>query len=79
MKKEAEVQRAHDILIAFLLGEVPIKLPKETDTALRIAYDVLCWCLEHNHNTHFAKNLKTLENLAHQKGYQLTEYATKEP
>lgn len=72
MKTEADVQQAHDILIAFILGEVPIQLPQETDTGLRIACDVLCWMLEHDHNIHFQKNLDELMKFAEVKGFALT-------
>jgi hypothetical protein len=59
MLSEAEIQRAHDILIAVKLGEVMVLVPD--DDSLTAAIDVLCWVLRHDHNQTFAENLAGLE------------------
>jgi len=68
MKSEAEVQRAHDMLIAVILGELPTPLNERNKLGLRAACDVLCWVLNHDHNQSFEKNLGLIERLAHANG-----------
>lgn len=49
----AEIQGAHDRLVAVLLGDVPNPFPGQ-ENLLNVAAGVLCWVLQHDHNTTFA-------------------------
>jgi hypothetical protein len=71
MKSRDEIQRAHDILVSVILEEVKIELEPKDREAIHFATDVLCWVLQHEHNTAFAENLFNLETELAQKGYVL--------
>ena len=75
MKSEEEIQRAHDLLAGFRLGDVPHDLGPREMTTLTTALDVLCWVLEHEHNLAFIDNLVKLERLATSQGYVLRSRA----
>lgn len=68
MRSEAEIQRAHDMLSAVILGELPAPLTEKTRLGLHAACDVLCWVLNHDHNPNFEKNLDAIGRLAHANG-----------
>jgi hypothetical protein len=40
MRDQREIQRAHDILVAITLKEVPVDIP---DVPLHAIIDALCW------------------------------------
>lgn len=72
MKTEAEIQRAHDILLAVLLKDVPNPFKDEGSIkGLNAAASVLCWVLEHDHNPQFPKNLEQIERYLKERGYVL--------
>lgn len=76
IRDEDEIQRAHDILAAVALGEVPAEPPSETDDDFQGAYfqgalDALCWVLHHVHNPQFSENLALLEASIKARGYKL--------
>jgi len=73
MKTTDEIYRAHDMLTAILLREVPSPFGNDTkaQTMLTSACDVLCWVLEHDHNQHFADNLRRIEEFLLERGLQL--------
>src|ERR1051326_3036113 len=73
MKQEIEVQRAHDVLVALILGEVPspVATPAAKDDLI-LAASVLCWVLEHDHNPKFTQYLKLLEDKLRAMGYALS-------
>lgn len=71
MRSELEIQRAHDMLIALILREVPNPLSPESIHALRVACDVLCWALEHDHNDTFGRHLAGLEQALASAGFKL--------
>jgi hypothetical protein len=75
MRTETELTRAHDILTAVILGEAVPSAPisPENDILMRVACDVLCWALQHDHNHTFANNLRILEQSLADAGYVLTE------
>ncbi len=75
MKSRREVQRAHDILKAILLKEVPIDHDDggERLKLIHSALDTLCWVLEHGHNSTFADNLALIETALAEKGFVLRE------
>lgn len=71
MKTSEEIQRAHDMLMAVLLEEVPAALTPKARQALHVSCDVLCWVLEHDHNDSFAANLEDLERMLARQGWFL--------
>lgn len=75
MRTETELTRAHDILTAVILGEVVPGAPitPQTDMLIRVARDVLCWALQHDHNQTFANNMRILEQSIADAGYVLQE------
>lgn len=68
MKREEEIQAAHDRLQAIVLGEVPNPFP---GVSLVAVLDVLCWVLGHEHNPRFAENLTTIDNFLRKAGFRL--------
>ena len=73
MKGEREVHRAHDILKAIMLGEVPIEADQERTKLIHASLDTLCWVLEHDHNTTFNENLARIESALAERGIVLRE------
>jgi len=67
----SEIQRAHDILRALVLGEIPSPFANKTEA--HAALDAICWVLGHDHNTKFADNLKTIEEWAEEAGFILRD------
>jgi hypothetical protein len=67
----AEVQQAHDRLVAVILGEVPNPFEGDIETMLIASADVLCWVLNHGHNRNFAKNLAAMDAYLASQGYEL--------
>ncbi len=62
MKSQDQIQAAHDRLTAIITSEVPNPYPDDPEfVKLRIACDVLCWCLNHDHNTSFGDNLTLID------------------
>ena len=55
------MQRAHDVLVAVILDEVPVDYDESTKRDLEIAASVLCWILEHTDNSLFGKILSNVE------------------
>lgn len=71
MKTRDEIQRAHDILTAFIVGDVPHDLTAVQMTQVMGNCEALCWILGHQHNPTFADNLRNLEEGAARAGYAL--------
>lgn len=72
MRDIGEIQKAHDILVAHLMGDLPnVELAEEELRAITAAADVLCWVLRHDHNDTFARNLEMLEKAAEDAGYSI--------
>lgn len=60
-----EVQRAHDQLVAIVLGEIDVGFDADEKRVACANLDVLCWMLGHKHNETFARNMANLaEELA---------------
>lgn len=72
-KSEKEIQKAHDILWAFVTGDMPVSATPATISAAHCALDVLCWVLNHDHNQAFAENLVDIMTEAKRRGFVLTE------
>jgi len=69
-----EIQRAHDILLAVLLGEINARPRSAQDElAMSAAANVLCWVLEDDCGSaeQFRANLAEIEKAAASKGYVL--------
>lgn len=73
MKTQDEIQKAHDILVAVLLGEIDVGATGNEH--LNIAATVLCWVLEHEHNHTFQDILKDIDDEARSRGYVLEKQA----
>lgn len=74
MKTEIEIHRAHDILVAISLGEVPCVVSDKG--AMHAALDALCWVLghddgQHGCNTAFGDNLRQVEDELGKRGFLL--------
>ena len=63
MRGETEIQRAHDILVSVILGDMTgvLTLSTRDAEAMHVAVDALCWVLSHGHSRKFAENLATIE------------------
>jgi len=66
-----EIQKAHDILCAVILGEVEIGLTPEQHQQIQANCEALCWILGHEHNPIFGDNLINIQKAAHDRGYRL--------
>jgi hypothetical protein len=76
-----EIQRAHDILKALVMEEVPFDMQGCSPVQLagiHAALDTLCWVLGHRHNTAFEGNLEKIERALEAKGFKL-RFGGKEP
>jgi hypothetical protein len=77
MKTPKEVQRAHDILTAIVLGEVPVNHDGPDDhlkmMMLQTSLDTLCWVLGHQHNATFGGNIARIESQLESIGFVLKE------
>jgi hypothetical protein len=71
MKSEAELQRAHDLLVGILLKEIPAVFDPELLTHISVASSVLCWVLEHEHNRTFGDGITKLEADLKAQGFTL--------
>jgi hypothetical protein len=71
MKSEAEITRAHDILVGVILKELPMELEGRIKMLMRAQADVLCWVLEHDHNNNFQRNFEAIVKVAEAAGYKL--------
>lgn len=63
MRTEAEILRAHDLLVSVITDKVPNPFSKDPKAAslLMANCDVLCWLLGHEHNKTFVTNIESLE------------------
>lgn len=73
MKTPDEIQWAHDLLVGIILGEAPIRASAEIKTAVSHMASVLCWVLDHDHNTEFVDMLTELEAATTTAGVQLMQ------
>ena len=69
----ADIQKAHDTLVAVITGEVEVELSEPERLMFHSALDTLCWVLSHDHNTAFAHNLKALQDDLYAKGYRIVD------
>jgi hypothetical protein len=72
MRTAREVYRAHDVLKAIVLNEVPNPFEGALEIASMVsALDVLCWVLRHDHNNSFETNLAKATHFLDNLGYSL--------
>ena len=71
MRDADEVLRAHDILAGVLLGEMRVDFEELQFIGMKASLDALCWVLDHEHNTAFARNLAAIEAAAEAAGFEL--------
>lgn len=71
MRSQDELQRAHDLLVGILLGEIPIVVDERERPLMTAATDVLCWALRHEHNRNFEFNLQEFERALRECGGEL--------
>lgn len=73
MKTKDQIQRAHDLLSAIILGEVPNPFPIEEKGGLVACLNALCWVLGHDHNVCLAENLAYAEAWLKDAGFEFAE------
>jgi hypothetical protein len=71
MRDQQEIQRAHDILEALVLGDVPNVMTEEEAPLVLVMLDTLCWVLGHDANDAFARNLRQIEADIEALGFRL--------
>ncbi len=71
MKTQHEIQRAHDLIVPALTGEIALPLSSDDKKFWVITANVLCWVLNHSHNLRFKAELESLEQLAKDNGYHI--------
>lgn len=71
MKSQAEIQRAHDLLVGIILGECPalVLRDKESKLVCGMAAAAMCWVLEHDHNPAFQNLIDDIQRKAAKHGY----------
>lgn len=72
MRTQEEIQRAHDLLVGFILADEDGPTAPVPDLILRTTASVLCWTLHHDHNEAFASLLHNLEAVLGAAGIALT-------
>lgn len=75
MRTLDEVQRAHDMMVGIILGDIENPFHAKSMKSLEQSADVLCWVLKHGHNEEFGKNLKEIEDYCQEKGIQIARDA----
>jgi hypothetical protein len=71
-----DIQRAHDMLVGIFFlnstrrkeGQPPL-ISEENELPLRIAVDVMCWVLNHDHSKRFSELLENLERDINEAGF----------
>ena len=65
-----EIQKAHDMIVAIILDDVPEEMhaTEEQKQALAKMASVLCWVLHHDHNVAFVDLMMQIEQIANDMG-----------
>ena len=74
-RKQDELQQAHDMLASIVLGwrRYGSFFPVGMGAVLVAQLEVLCWALNHNHNTRFAEKLAQIDRTMTERGVRLYE------
>ena len=70
VRSKDDIHKAHDMLSAIILGDVPSPWGLPIPPEIIAAQDILCWVLNHEHNRQFADNLKAAEGFLADQGYE---------
>lgn len=71
MRTQDEIQRMHDLIVGALIDVPKGVLPEDIKKGLNLQACVLCWVLQHDHNTEFEDAIQLLERALMQCGYSL--------
>lgn len=74
LRDAMEVQRAHDVLWAVVMGETPLALERSDHLCAQMSLHVLCWALGHGGGDVFAQALASLERDITAAGGEMREY-----
>ena len=75
MKSETEIYKAHDMLLAVILKEIPMVVGKNELQFLQLQASSLCWVLGHDHNRSLNLTLEQIEKFVAHAGFVVTEHA----
>lgn len=79
-REPKEIQKAHDILLAVLLGEVDIgPLDPAVFGRMGAVADALCWVLQHDHNDTFERYYQALQKAIESTGAVLIDQGSPKP
>jgi hypothetical protein len=74
MKDETEIQRAHDLLHAIVVGDIPgVAFTGENLASLHAAHDTLAWALGFPCGHVFEQNVDKLRQWIRQAGFEETD------
>jgi hypothetical protein len=79
LRPAADIQAAHDRLVAILIHDIPNPFGDDGFQSLSIAAAVLCWVLQHDHNTAFGENLAQIDQELRNMGYELKDSGRLQP
>lgn len=71
LRPALEIQKAHDLLVGIILGEVFPTAPEEVKDHAKTCASVLCWVLHHDHNESFGTLITNLEANLQKAGYTI--------
>ncbi len=70
LRPVCQVKFAHDAIVGILLNDQLCPPADSLERKILTAQaDVLCWCLQHDHNQSFKQNLQNAINFATSKGF----------
>lgn len=71
-RPNCQIQIAHDVLHALVVGEVEVGVDPESMRSLHAAHDAISWVLGFPCGEAFANNLRSIMAAASARGYVLT-------
>lgn len=74
LRPAEEVQHAHDVLYAQVMGQTPPVVDRADMKLLQCALEVLCWVLGHSHINSFPENLAAIEAELKRLGFVLRRH-----
>ena len=73
MRSQDELQRAHDLTLNIVRGEMPFTVDQEELPMCLVSLEVLCWVLQDGHSSTFSNILAKTEELLARLGYVLEQ------